>query len=59
MDSKIALGAINKGHLTDEFNGNCAAEIRGKTENFIFGWVASENNIADLGMELEEQIQKI
>ena len=49
MDSKIALGVINKGHLTDEFNGNCAAEIRGKTESFIFGWVATEDNIADLG----------
>ena len=31
MDSKIALGTINKGQLENEFNGNCAAEIRGNT----------------------------
>ena len=49
MDSKIALGTLNKGHLSNDFSGNCAAEIRGKTEGFIFGWVASEHNIADLG----------
>ena len=49
MDSKIALGTLNKGHLSNDFNGNCAAEIRGKTEDFTFGWVASEHNIADLG----------
>ena len=49
MDSKIALGTLNKGHLSNDFNGNCAAEIRGKTEGFTFGWIASEHNIADLG----------
>ena len=49
MDSKIALGTLNKGHLSNDFNGNCAAEIRGKTEGFTFGRIASEHNIADLG----------
>ena len=49
MDSKIALGTINKGQLENEFNGNCAAEIRGKTEGFKFAWVPTEHNIADLG----------
>ena len=49
MDSKIALGVLNKCHLSDEFNGNCAAEVRGKTEEFIFAWVDTKENIADLG----------
>ena len=49
MDSKIALGVLNKCHLSDEFNGNCAAEVRGKTEEFTFAWVDTKENIADLG----------
>ena len=49
IDSKIALGVLNKCHLSDEFNGNCAAEVRGKTQAFTFAWVETKENIADLG----------
>ena len=49
MDSRIALGTLNKGNLSNDFTGNCVAEVRGKTENAIFAWVRSEDNIADLG----------
>ena len=49
MDSTIALGVINKCHLSDEFNGNCSAEIRGKTQDFTFAWVDTKENIADIG----------
>ena len=49
MDSKIALGVLNKYELSDDYNGNCAAEIRGKTEGFTFAWVETKENIADLG----------
>ena len=49
IDSKIVLGALSKGSLASDFSGNCIAEIRGKTKSGIFGWVRSEDNIADIG----------
>ena len=49
LDSKIALGTLNKGSLSDDFTGNCVSEVRGKTETCMFGWVQSEHNVADLG----------
>ena len=49
VDSKIVLGALNKGSLANDFTGNCVAEIRSKTEKSVFAWVQSEDNIADLG----------
>ena len=49
LDSKIALGTLNKGSLSNDFTGNCVSEVRGKTENCVFGWVQSEHNVADLG----------
>ncbi|MCP3850322.1 MAG: hypothetical protein GY694_08820 [Gammaproteobacteria bacterium] len=49
MDSRVALGTLNKGNLSDDFTGNCVAEVRSKTENTVFAWVKSEENIADLG----------
>ena len=49
LDSKIALGTLNKGSLCNDFTGNCVAEVRGKTENCVFAWVQSEDNVADLG----------
>ena len=49
LDSKIALGTLNKGSLSNDFTGNCVSEIRGKTENTVFAWVKSEDNVADLG----------
>ena len=49
LDSKIALGTLNKGSLSDDFTGSCVSEVRGKTEDCKFGWVQSEHNIADLG----------
>ena len=49
IDSKIVLGALNKGSFSSEFSGSCIAEIRGKTESSTFGWIKSEDNVADLG----------
>ena len=49
LDSKITLGSLNKGDLSNSFNGHCIAEIRSKTEKTTFAWVQSDQNIADLG----------
>ena len=49
IDSKIVLGALSKGSLANDFSGSCIAEIRGKTKSATFGWVQSEDNVADMG----------
>ena len=49
VDSKIVLGALNKGSLANSFSGSCIAEIRSRAQNAEFGWVQSKNNIADIG----------
>ena len=49
IDSTIVLGSLSKGSLASDFSGSCIAEIRGKTKSAIFGWIQSEDNIADIG----------
>ena len=49
IDSTIVLGALSKGSLASDMSGNCIAEVRGKTKASKFGWISSEDNIADIG----------